>query len=266
MATLSEHVNAEFLRLWVFVLVLLLMSGWESWRPFRPRPRGGRRWTNLLLAVVDAGVLRLFFPMLAVGVAHWATQTGFGVLNIITMPVWCAVVLSLLLLDLLVYWQHRLFHRIPVFWRMHAMHHSDVQFDASTGLRFHPLEIVVSMLLKMGVVAVLGAPLLAVVLFEMLLNASALFNHANIKLPTRFEYYLRGLIVTPDMHRIHHSVNPAEHHRNFGFMLSVWDRLFNSYCREAKQNPQTMELGLKRFRQPEEQTLKALLIQPFRAQ
>lgn len=259
-----EH--ADMLRFGAFLTVLTLMLLWEARRPYRVTFYPSRRWINLAFALINAAVLRLFVPMLAVGVAIWAEQSETGLFNRIALPAMLSVVASIVLLDLLVYWQHRVFHRVPMFWRFHAMHHSDLQFDTTTGLRFHPLEIVFSMLLKMGGVVLLGAPVVAVVVFEILLNASSLFTHGNISFAKGFERRLRMLLVTPDMHRIHHSSDDREHHRNFGFLLSCWDRLFGSYCDESRQDPQQMPLGLQKFRSQHEQGLVALLLQPFRGQ
>lgn len=258
--------SADGLRLGAFLAVFALMLVWELRRPYRASTHPQRRWVNVAFALVDAVALRVFLPLLAVGVAAWAQQTGTGLLNRIALPGPISVVLSILLLDLLVYWQHRVFHRIPLLWRFHAMHHSDTQFDTTTGLRFHPMEIVFSMVLKMAGVAVLGAPMISVVIFEILLNASSLFNHGNVSFSRPVERRLRALVVTPDMHRIHHSIEATEHHRNFGFLLSGWDRLFGSYCSESRHDPREMAIGLQKFRSQREQGLLALLAQPFRAQ
>ncbi len=257
--------SVDLLRFGAFLAVLALMLLWEAVRPYRPSSCQQRRWINLAFVLVNAAALRIFVPVLAVGVAIWAQQVGMGVFNRIALPAVVSVVTSIVALDLLVYWQHRMFHRVPMFWRFHAMHHSDIQFDTTTGLRFHPLEIILSMMLKMGAVALLGAPVVAVVVFEILLNASSLFNHGNVSFAKGVERRLRALVVTPDMHRIHHSIDDSEHHRNFGFLLSCWDRLFGSYCGESQQDPQQMPVGLARFRSQDEQSLVALLIQPFRA-
>lgn len=258
--------NSDLPRFVAFLAVLALMLLWEALRPYRPSSHQQRRWINLAFALVNAAALRIFVPLLAVGVSLWAQQAEIGVFNRVGLPTLLKVIVSIVLLDLLVYWQHRVFHRVPLFWRFHAMHHSDMQFDTTTGLRFHPAEIVFSMVLKMAAVALLGAPVIAVVVFEILLNASSLFNHGNVSFATSFERRLRALLVTPDMHRIHHSIDDSEHHRNFGFLLSCWDRLFGSYCAEPRQDPQQMPLGLQKFRSQRDQGLVALLMQPFRAQ
>jgi len=217
--TLLAH--EPMLRLAVFLGVLVAMAGWELAAPRRRQdiPRVLRWTNNLALVVVDTVILRLTFPILAVGLALMAEARGWGLFNVLDLPPWLAFLLSILLLDLAIYLQHVLFHAVPGLWRLHRMHHADLEFDVTTGLRFHPVEIVLSMVIKLAVVAALGAPAVAVLLFEVLLNATALFNHANIRLPAGLDRVLRWVLVTPDMHRVHHSVIPAETNSNFGFNL-----------------------------------------------
>ncbi|MBO1518725.1 sterol desaturase family protein [Oceanisphaera pacifica] len=255
-----------WIRLGCFVGILLLMMWWEWRSPRRPQPQNrSQRWPrNLLLLVINTLILRWCFPLAAVGAALLASEQNWGLFNAWPVPTWLSLVLSLLILDLLIYLQHRLLHALPLLWRLHRVHHADVGFDVTTGLRFHPLEILLSMLVKLSAVILLGAPPLAVLLFEVLLNATAMFNHANINLPTRLDIVLRRILVTPDMHRVHHSVTPAETNSNFGFNLPWWDRLFGTYQAAPKAGHVGMTIGLTQFRTPAEQRLHQQLLQPFR--
>ncbi|GGB51257.1 sterol desaturase [Oceanisphaera marina] len=255
-----------WIRLGCFAGVLMVMMLWECWAPRRPQHIGRlTRWpNNLLLVVINTLLLRLFFPLAAVGAALLASEHDWGLLNLWPVPFWFSLLLSMLALDLLIYWQHRLFHALPWLWRLHRVHHADLEFDVTTGLRFHPFEIVLSMLLKLAAVILLGAPALAVLLFEVLLNATAMFNHGNIRLPKRLDTMLRLLLVTPDMHRVHHSVIPRETDSNFGFNLPWWDRLFGTYQAQPQAGQLGMTIGLKQFREPGELRLHRLLLQPFR--
>jgi sterol desaturase/sphingolipid hydroxylase (fatty acid hydroxylase superfamily) len=258
--------NEPILRLAVFLGVLVVMAGWELAAPRRRQdtPRVIRWTNNFALVVVDTIILRLTFPILAVGLALMAGDRGWGLFNALDVPLWLAVVLSILLLDLAIYLQHVLFHAVPGLWRLHRMHHADLEFDVTTGLRFHPAEIVLSMVIKLAAVAALGAPAVAVLLFEVLLNATALFNHANIRLPVRVDRALRWVLVTPDMHRVHHSVIPAETNSNFGFNLPWWDRLLGTYRAQPKAGHEGMTIGIEQFRTPRDLWLDRMLIQPLR--
>jgi len=253
-------------RMACFVGVLGLMAVWEHLaRRRRPSQSKPRRWTvNFGIVVMDSLMLRLLFPMLAVGFADIAHAAGWGLLNRIAWPGWIEILLAIVLLDLAIYAQHLAMHRIPVLWRLHRMHHSDLDFDTSTALRFHPLEIALSMLLKLGLVWLLGPAAVAVLLFEVVLNASALFNHGNVRLPRRVDAYLRRLIVTPDMHRVHHSVRREETNSNYGFNLSFWDRLFGTYRDQPADGHEGMVIGLDEYRDPGELGLLGLMLQPFR--
>ncbi|MBB3045797.1 sterol desaturase/sphingolipid hydroxylase (fatty acid hydroxylase superfamily) [Litorivivens lipolytica] len=255
--------SADSWRLLTFGGVLALMFAWEWLRPHRSGRSTSRRWVNLTLMLIDTALLRLTLPVLAVGVAWQAQAQNTGFFNRVELPGWLEFGAALVILDLLIYWQHRLFHRWPWLWRLHAMHHSDTAIDVTTGVRFHPLEILLSMLIKMAAVWVIGASPLAVVVFEIALNAASLFNHGNVVLPRRWEPYLRRLMVTPEMHRIHHSPEPDEHHRNFGFTVSWWDRCFGSYCARARLGDEQVEAGLDAFRETSRQSLWSLLTQPF---
>lgn len=254
------------LRLTVFLAVLVAMALWEVAAPRRRQdiPRVIRWTNNLALVAVDTVILRLTFPILAVGLALMAEERGWGLFNALDVPLWLAVLLSILLLDLAIYLQHVLFHAVPGLWRLHRMHHADLEFDVTTGLRFHPVEIVLSMVIKLAVVAALGAPAVAVLLFEVLLNATALFNHANIRLPTAVDRVVRWVMVTPDMHRVHHSVDPAETNSNFGFNLPWWDRLLGTYRAQPKAGHEGMTIGIEQFRTTRELWLDRMLIQPLR--
>lgn len=258
--------NEPMLRLAVFLVVLVAMAGWELAAPRRRQdiPRILRWTNNLALVVVDTIILRLTFPILAVGLALMAEARGWGLFNVLDLPLWLAVLLSILLLDLAIYLQHVLFHAVPSLWRLHRMHHADLEFDVTTGLRFHPVEIVLSMVIKLAMVASLGAPAMAVLLFEVLLNATALFNHANIRQPAGLDRVLRWVVVTPDMHRVHHSVIPVETNSNFGFNLPWWDRLLGTYRAQPKAGHDGMTIGIEQFRTRRDLWLDRMLVQPLR--
>ncbi len=253
------------IRLAAFLGVLLAMAAWEIAAPRRRReiPRVLRWSNNLALVVLDTVILRLSFPILAVGLALLAEERGWGLFNALEVPFWVAVLVSFLVLDLVIYLQHVLFHAVPGLWRLHRMHHADLEFDTTTGLRFHPLEILLSMAIKLAVVAALGAPAVAVLLFEVVLNATALFNHANVKLPRRVDRVLRWIVVTPDMHRVHHSVDPRETNSNYGFNLPWWDRLLGTYIAQPARGHEGMEIGIEQFRTRRDLWLDRMLIQPL---
>lgn len=254
------------IRLAVFLGVLVAMVLWEIAAPRRRRdiPRVIRWTNNLALVVVDTILLRLSFPILAVGLAAMAQDRGWGLLNNVDVPVWVSVGVSMLLLDLAIYLQHVMFHAVPGLWRLHRMHHADLDFDATTGLRFHPVEILISMGIKLAVVAALGPPAVAVLLFEVILNATALFNHANIDLPRPVDRVLRLIVVTPDMHRVHHSVDPRETNSNYGFNLAWWDRLLGTYVAQPAKGHEEMKIGIEQFRTRRDLWLDRMLIQPVR--
>jgi sterol desaturase/sphingolipid hydroxylase (fatty acid hydroxylase superfamily) len=193
-----------------------------------------------------------------------AEQRGWGLMNAVAAPAWIAVPVSVLLLDLAIYLQHVAFHAVPALWRLHRMHHADLDIDVTTGLRFHPIEIVLSMGIKLAVVTALGAPAVAVLVFEVLLNATSMFNHANLRLPQPIDRALRWLVVTPDMHRVHHSVAVAETNSNYGFNLPWWDRLFGTYRDQPAAGHDGMTIGVERFRSPRDLMLDRMLLQPFR--
>ena len=254
------------IRLTAFLSVLAAMALWELAAPRRRRdiPRVIRWSNNLALVVIDTAILRLSFPILAVGLAVLAEERGWGLFNIIEAPFGLAVILSMLLLDLAIYLQHVMFHAVPALWRLHRMHHADLDFDATTGLRFHPIEILISMAIKLALVAALGPPAVAVLLFEIILNATALFNHANINLPRPVDRWLRWIVVTPDMHRVHHSVDPRETNSNYGFNLPWWDRLMGTYVAQPAKGHEGMTISIEQFRTTRDLWVDRMLIQPLR--
>lgn len=257
--------NEAALRGGSFVLLLLVLLAAQALHPRRDVPGGWRRrGTNLALVVTGTLLLRLAFPVLAVGTALWAEARGFGLLHQLALPVPLAFAAGVLMLDVAIYWQHRLMHAVPLLWRLHRVHHADLGFDVTTGIRFHPLEIALSMAVKMGLVALLGVGVGAVIVFELLLSLGSLFTHANLALPARLDRALRWLFVTPDMHRVHHSVHRDETDSNFGFHLSVWDRLFGSYREQPRDGHERMAIGLGQYREPRDQGIVALLLNPFR--
>ncbi|MFZ5790618.1 MAG: sterol desaturase family protein [Pseudomonadota bacterium] len=254
------------IRLSAFAAIFALMATWELLAPRRRQAIGRlRRWpSNLGIVALDTLLLRFVFPVAAIGVALRAETHGWGLFQAVQTPPWVAAVASVILLDLAIYLQHVLFHAVPVLWRLHRMHHADLEFDVTTGLRFHPLEILLSMVIKLGVVAALGAPAAAVLIFEVLLNATSMFNHGNVRLPGRIDRALRWILVTPDMHRVHHSTVPQETNSNFGFNLPWWDRLFATYRAEPAAGYEGMTIGIEQFRDPRELRLDRMLLQPLR--
>lgn len=249
----------------VFAAVFALCALFQAWHPFRGVSATPRRFAqHLLLALLGSLLVRLVFPIAAMGLGAQVDELGYGILQVWALPRWLLIVAGVVVLDLAIYAQHRVFHQAPWLWRLHRMHHSDTRFEVSTAIRFHPLEIALSMLIKMGVVVVFGIPALSVLLFEILLNATALFSHADVQLGPALERGLRRVLVTPDMHRIHHSAERIETDSNYGFCLSIWDRLFGSYRAHALHDPRVMPIGLAEFRSPAEQTTLALLGQPLK--
>ncbi len=210
-----------------------------------------KRWiSNLLIVFIDSAIIRLLFPTAAVGVALYAQQNNIGLFNHISyLNYWLAVIASVVILDLTIYLQHVLFHAIPLFWRVHRMHHIDLDFDVTTGVRFHPVEITLSMLIKFCVIILVGAPALGVMIFEIILNATSMFNHGNVRMPFRLDKIIRLIIVTPDMHRVHHSDIPNETNSNFGFNFSIWDRIFGTYSSQPRLGHEKMTIGIKEIRE-----------------
>jgi sterol desaturase/sphingolipid hydroxylase (fatty acid hydroxylase superfamily) len=216
------------------------------------------------VAALDTLATRIVAPIGAVGFAMFAQAHGWGVFNVVALPTWVELVLVVLLLDLAIYLQHRVFHYVPVLWRLHRMHHADLDVDVTTGARFHPIEILLSLGIKFVVVVSLGASPVAVLIFEILLNATSMFNHSNVRLPGSLEPVLRALVVTPDMHRVHHSILRRETDSNFGFNFPWWDRLFGTYRPQPEAGHDAMTLGIEQFRDSKEQRLDRMLTQPFR--
>jgi sterol desaturase/sphingolipid hydroxylase (fatty acid hydroxylase superfamily) len=247
---ISEH-ELSF-RLGFFLGVFGLMAMWELVSPRRSlRISKVLRWTNNIgLVLLNTVILRLLFPTAAVGIAIFTTNNGWGIFNYFEVPSPLAVCLSVLALDLIIYFQHVMVHAVPTLWRLHRVHHADLDFDVTTGSRFHPLEIILSMLVKSAAIVVLGAPPLAVVIFEVILNAMAMFNHGNVRLPLGIDRVLRLLVVTPDMHRVHHSVEDNEANSNFGFNLSLWDRLLGTYTDQPREGHEGMTVGIHQYREP----------------
>ena len=252
-----------------FLGIFALMAAWEMWAPCRPLITSkALRWSNnLALLVLNTLLLRVLFPTAAVGIAAFAARQGWGVLHHLDPPGWLATLLAVLALDLAIWLQHVMVHAIPLLWRLHRVHHADLDYDLTTGLRFHPLEIILSMLIKFAAIIVIGPPVVAVIMFEVLLNATSMFNHGNVSLPPRLERIVRWLVVTPDMHRVHHSVDDDETNSNFGFNLPWWDRLFGTYRAAPRGGQQGMTIGIHGFRSPSEVScLSGILALPFRSQ
>lgn len=254
-----------YIRLAAFGGVFIVMAAWEFVVPRRDQRIGrGRRWPgNLGVVAVNTLLVRILFPTTAVGLAVLAEARGFGLFNVVALPAWVEVVAAVVILDLAIYLQHVLFHAVPALWRLHRMHHADLEFDVSTGLRFHPIEILLSMLIKFAVIGALGAAALSVLIFEVLLNATSMFNHGNVRIPYGVDRVLRWFVVTPDMHRVHHSILARETNSNFGFNLPWWDRLFGTYRAQPTAGHETMTIGIEQFREPRELRLDRMLIQPF---
>jgi sterol desaturase/sphingolipid hydroxylase (fatty acid hydroxylase superfamily) len=254
------------IRLAAFLGVFASVALWELAAPRRKALYGRHaRWPhNLGLLLVDALVVRLVAPGAVIAVALAAEARGWGLLNLFAVPSWVAFPVGIVLLDLVVYFQHVMFHAVPTLWRLHRVHHADLEFDVTTGTRFHPIEILLSLLVKCAAVAAFGTPAIAVLVFEVLLNATAMFNHANASLPAKADRWVRWLVVTPDMHRVHHSILYDESSSNFGFNVPWWDRLFGTYRAQPRLGHDSMTIGVDAFRSAEDLRLDQLLIQPLR--
>jgi len=243
--------NEVAIRLAFFFGVFAIVGLWELLAPRRALTVSKAvRWLNNLgIVFFNSFLLRLIFPAAAVGMATFATQQGWGVLNYYSLNFGLAVVLSVIAMDFIIYLQHVMVHAVPALWRLHRVHHADLDFDVTTGARFHPIEIILSMLIKFATIIVLGPPVLAVVIFEVLLNATAMFNHGNVRIPRSIDRVLRWVVVTPDMHRVHHSVEDDETNSNFGFSLPWWDRLFGTYRNQPRGGHEQMTIGIRTFRE-----------------
>ena len=243
--------------------MLLVIAAAEKYYP-RRAPCSKKRWPGHFAMVVVATIsARLAVPTGALGASFYAEQQGVGLLQVIDLPYLLIILCGYVLLEIIIYFQHRLSHKIPLLWRFHKMHHSDTEFDFTTALRFHPFEIIFSTFVKISVILIFGIPALAVIIFEIALNATAIFNHGNIKIPEKLERKLRYFFVTPEMHRIHHSRIPRETNSNYSFSLSCWDRIFGTYTKNSRHPQQTMEIGLDQFRAQGDQRFSKLLLQPF---
>jgi sterol desaturase/sphingolipid hydroxylase (fatty acid hydroxylase superfamily) len=259
-------INEATVRLVAFISVFSTMALWEATAPRRPRSYSRlTRWpSNLAIVVLNTGLVRILLSATAVSLAALGTQRSWGLLNNLPLPSWGRIIISVILLDLAIYLQHIMFHAVPALWRVHRMHHADLDLDVTTGARFHPIEIILSMLIKFGVIAATGASAAGVLVFEVLLNATSMFNHGNVRLPVRLDRYLRWLVVTPDMHRVHHSMVVGETNSNFGFNLPWWDRLLGTYRAQPAAGHEGMTIGIEQFRDGRELWLDRMLLQPFR--
>jgi sterol desaturase/sphingolipid hydroxylase (fatty acid hydroxylase superfamily) len=258
--------NEPQIRLAIFIGLFAVMAILEMAAPRRRlRPVKRLRWlTNWAIVLIDSAVVRLLFKTAAVGGAIWAQENGYGIFNRIAVSPVVAGIVAFLVLDLAVWASHVASHKVPMFWRIHRMHHSDIDFDVTTAIRFHPIEIVLSMLWKYAVVVALGAPAAAVLAFEIVLNGGAMFNHANFRLPQGVDRWLRLLVVTPDMHRVHHSTDRAETDSNYGFNLSIWDRMFGTYVAQPKLGHEGMTIGIGEWQDEKPARLDWSLLVPFR--
>jgi len=259
--------NEVYWRLGCFFSILVIMMLLEWQKPARKSPIAAKhRWlANFGLVFISSVIARLTVPIGLTALAIYNAEQGIGLFNLIQIPVWLTIVFSVLILDLLIYWQHRLFHQVPLLWRLHKVHHADSHIDASTGLRFHPVEIVLSILVKFIVVTALGAPAIAVLIFEIALNGFALFNHANIQLPKKLEQVLRYVVITQQLHRIHHSQQPDETNSNFGFSVVWWDKLFSSYKSTASDDDSQLKVGLSQHPASKKNaSVVTLLLMPFK--
>lgn len=259
--TVESAVRLEF-----FLGIFFILAVCEVLLPRRhPYYRRRLRWPgNLMLVFIDTVVVRLIFPFAAVGMASFSQEQGWGLINALNPPLAVSIGVAVLTLDLAIYFQHRLFHAVPLLWRLHRVHHADLEFDVTTGVRFHPVEILLSMGIKFLVIAALGAPTLAVLVFEIMLNATSMFNHANISIFHKLEKILRLFVVTPEMHRVHHSIYREETDSNFGFNVPWWDWLFKTYRAQPRDGHLKMKIGLVDFRDRKELLLHRMLLQPFR--
>lgn len=257
--------NEVSIRATCFVLVFMLIAVWELLAPRRvlTTPKITRWAGNLCITFLNPLVIYFLFPVLAAGAALKAYENGWGILNLLDLPYWLELIIGVVILDLVIYFQHVIFHAIPLLWRLHMMHHADLDVDVTTGLRFHPIEIILSMGIKLSIILLIGPSVMAVLAFKVLLNATAMFNHGNIRLHSKIDRILRCLVVTPEMHRVHHSVIIRETNSNFGFCLPWWDRLFGTYRDQPSKGHESMTIGLSQFRDPQKLTFPWLLVLPL---
>ena len=262
---LLTHEPAVRLAFFAGVFMLVAFFEWVAPRRALTVSKMMRWGNNISLVVLNTVLLRLLFPAAAVGMAAFAAEHGWGLLNYFKFPFWVATLVAVIVLDFVIWLQHVMVHAIPVLWRLHRVHHADPDYDVTTGARFHPIEIILSMLIKFATIAVLGPPVVAVILFEVLLNATAMFNHGNLRLPDAVDRVLRLFVVTPDMHRVHHSVEDDETNSNFGFSLPWWDRLFGTYRAQPRGGHEGMVIGIHGYREPRDVSwLSGLLVLPWR--
>ncbi len=252
-------------RIGVFLIVFVIMALWELMAPRRRLTVSKlERWmNNLSIIAIDNLVVYLLMPAIAIKTALAAQQHGWGLLNNLELPYFASLVIGVLFLDMVIYLQHLMFHAVPLLWRFHMMHHADLDIDVTTGLRFHPVEILISMGIKVAAVAAMGPPVISVLIFEIILNATAMFNHSNVRMPEKIDAFLRLLVVTPDMHRVHHSVTIRETNSNFGFNFPWWDRIFGTYRAQPAAGHEGMTIGLAQYRDRSQVTLPRLLVLPF---
>ena len=254
-------------RLNIFIILFAIMFLWETFLPRRKSSSvtPSRRINNLGIMLIYTLIIRFTIPLLPVGAAVYATQHSWGLFNLIELPSILAIIFAIVILDLIIYLQHRIFHEVPLFWKLHRMHHTDVEIDVTTGIRFHPIEIILSLLIKIVLVILLGAPAIAVLIFEIMLSSCSVFNHSNVRIPQKVDRVLRWFIVTPDVHRVHHSVIRTETDSNFGFSVTWWDRIFGTYCAQPKAGHLGMDIGIEEFREKTDSRVDQLLIQPFKS-
>jgi sterol desaturase/sphingolipid hydroxylase (fatty acid hydroxylase superfamily) len=258
--------NEKVIRMSFFFGMLALIGLWELAAPKRALiiSKSVRWINNLGLVFFNSFLLRVLFPAAAVGITVFASEQGWGLFNYVEVPFWFEVVAAVIIMDFVIYIQHVMVHAIPILWRLHRVHHADLDYDVTTGARFHPIEIVLSMLIKFATILLLGPAVIAVIIFEVMLNATAMFNHGNISLPKIVDKYLRLLLVTPDMHRVHHSIEDDEANSNFGFSLPWWDRLFGTYRDQPRAGHQAMTIGINKYRDPKQVSwLPGMLMLPF---
>lgn len=257
--------NEVTIRLFFFFGIFIIVAIWEVLSPRRvlTTSKPVRWFSNMGIVFIDSLAGRFLLPIPAIGLAVLAGNNGWGLMNNMDLPLWLSITAGILALDLVIYLQHIMFHSVPILWRLHMMHHADLDYDVTTGLRFHPLEILISMAIKFSAIVVIGPSPLTVILFEIILNATAMFNHGNIRLPLGIDKVLRLLVVTPDMHRVHHSVTIRETNSNFGFSFPWWDRFFGTYRPQPVAGHEGMTIGLAQFRDAKKLTLPWLLALPF---
>ena len=260
---ISNNESSVRLSFFLGAFVILAVCEWIAPRRVLSQSKAVRWYSNIGIVVFNSVIIGIIFPLVPVAVAVFAVEYGWGILNFYDVAPSLAIIISVIILDLAIYIQHIMMHAVPLFWRLHRMHHADLDFDVTTGVRFHPIEIIFSMLIKMAVIVIIGAPAIAVVIFEVLLNATALFNHSNIKLPLVLDRFFRLIVVTPDMHRVHHSALPFETNKNFGFNIPWWDHLFGTYLAQPEVGHEDMKIGINLFRSPKDLHFFHMLLQPF---